>query len=210
MKNILCFGDSNTWGYNPHTKGRFPQDIRWTGRLQEKLDEKNVHIIEQGLCGRTTVFEDETRPNRKGINTLKEIFDETSDIDSVILMLGTNDCKTYFGNTANEIAKGVEECLDLVLQHISPEKVLLVSPIVLGDEVWKDEFDPDFNVNSVAVSKNLKAAYEKVAKERNVHFLAASEYANPSVSDQEHMDEVGHSDLANAIFESVRRDLKCA
>ncbi|MDO4187502.1 MAG: GDSL-type esterase/lipase family protein [Lachnospiraceae bacterium] len=210
MKNILCFGDSNTWGYNPRTKERFPWGVRWTSRLQEKLDENNVHIIEQGLCGRTTVFEDETRPNRKGVNTLKEIFDETSDIDSVILMLGTNDCKTYYGNTANEIAKGVEECLDLVLQHISPENVLLISPIVLGDEVWKDEFDPEFNRNSVVVSKKLKEQYEKLAIEKNVHFLAASEFAVPSVSDQEHMDEVGHSMLADAILESVRHDLRCA
>ena len=210
MKNILCFGDSNTWGYNPRTKERFPWGVRWTSRLQEKLDENNFHIIEQGLCGRTTVFEDETRPDRNGAITLEEIFSETNDIDSVILMLGTNDCKTYFGNTEIDITNGVEKCLDLVLQHIAPENVLLVSPIILGDDVWRDEFDPEFNRNSVVVSKKLKEQYEKLAKEKNVHFLAASEFAVPSVSDQEHMDEIGHSDLANAIFESVRRDLRCA
>lgn len=210
MKNILCFGDSNTWGYNPHTKGRFSSDIRWTGRLQKKLYEDGVNVIEQGLCGRTTVFEDKTRANRRGINTLKEIFSESENIDYVILMLGTNDCKTYYGNTANEIAKGIEECLDIVLEHVLPEKVLLVSPIILGEEVWKDEFDPEFDKNSILVSKNLKAVYEIVAKEHNVNFLAASEFANPSVSDQEHMDEVGHGDLANAIFESVKQNLNCA
>lgn len=210
MKNILCFGDSNTWGYNPVTKDRYPWGIRWTSKLQEKLNNDEVHILEQGLCGRTTVFEDRTRPDRKGINTLKKIFSETKDIDSVIIMLGTNDCKTYYGNTEDEIAKGVEECLDLVLSYLSPEKILLVSPIQLGEEVWKDEFDPEFNRNSVLVSKRLKAAYEKVAKERNIHFLAASEYAGPSNSDQEHLDEKGHSALADAIFNSVKLNWKCA
>lgn len=55
-------------------------------------------------------------------------------------MLGTNDCKTYYGNTEEDIAEGVEECLDLVLKYIAPEKILLVSPIQLGENVWKDEF----------------------------------------------------------------------
>lgn len=210
MKNILCFGDSNTWGYNPDTKGRFPWGVRWTSILQDKLNSDEVKIIEQGLCGRTTIFEDETRPDRNGAITLKEIFSENNNIDSVILMLGTNDCKTYYGNTEIEIAKGVEECLDLVLKHVNPEQVLLVSPILLGENVWMDEFDPEFNKESVLVSKNLKAAYEEVAKERNVHFLAASEYATPSSSDQEHMDVNGHINLADAIFKSVKVNWKCA
>ena len=210
MKNILCFGDSNTWGYNPDTKERYPWGIRWTSKLQEKLYGDNINIIEQGLCGRTTIFEDKTRPNRKGVNTLKEIFSEKSKIDSVILMLGTNDCKTYYGNTEFDIAKGVEECLDTILKYVSPDKVLLISPITLGEDVWKDEFDPEFNRNSVEVSKHLKAAYEKVASERKVHFLAASEYVGPSKSDQEHLDVNGHSILAEAIFKSVETNWKCA
>lgn len=210
MKNILCFGDSNTWGYNPKTKDRYPTSVRWTGRLQDKFSDEDIAIIEQGLCGRTTVFEDRTRPNRKGLNTLREIFSEKKDIDSVILMLGTNDCKTYYGNTEHEIAKGIEECLDVVLKYVSPENVLLISPIELGDEVWKEEYDPEFNKNSVLVSKHLRPVYEKLATERNVKFLAASEYAKPSNSDQEHLDEEGHNRLANAIFESVITNFRCA
>lgn len=210
MKNILCFGDSNTWGYNPDTKERYPRGIRWTSKLQERLSENNVHIIEQGLCGRTTIFEDISRPDRKGVCTLREIFQENKEIDSVILMLGTNDCKTYYGNSEKDISEGVDACLDLILQYVSPEKVLLISPIRLGENVWKKEYDPEFNRNSVEVSKKLKDAYEKVAKKRKVHFLAASEYAEPSKADQEHLDVVGHSNLADAIFESVRVNWKCA
>lgn len=210
MKNILCFGDSNTWGYNPVTKGRYPWGVRWTSKLQYKLVDEYINVIEQGLCGRTTVFEDRTRPDRKGVDTLKNIFEEKNDIDFVILMLGTNDLKTYYGTTEKEITEGVEECLDLILKHIAPEKVLLVSPILLGEKVWMDEFDPEFNQNSVLVSKRLKNAYEETAKKRNVHFLAASEYANPSEADQEHLDENGHSNLADAIFNSVQVNWNCA
>ena len=35
--NILCFGDSNTYGYKPDGTGRFDTDTRWTSLLQKKL-----------------------------------------------------------------------------------------------------------------------------------------------------------------------------
>lgn len=37
MYRILCYGDSNTWGYNAETGDRFPDNVRWTGVLQNLL-----------------------------------------------------------------------------------------------------------------------------------------------------------------------------
>ena len=204
MQNILCFGDSNTWGYNPATKERYPWGVRWTSKLQEKLRSRDIKIIEQGLCGRTTIYEDISRPDKRGIDTLYTIFEEFDQIDSVIIMLGTNDCKKHYNHSSAEIAEGIAECLDVILKHVKPENVLLVSPIVLGENVWRDEFDPDFDLKSVYVSKYLKNEYKKVAKQKKVNFLAASDYALPSEIDQEHMDENSHHRLANAIYERVR------
>ena len=51
--NILCFGDSNTYGYKPDGTGRFDTDTRWTSLLQKKLGADH-RVIEEGLCGRTT------------------------------------------------------------------------------------------------------------------------------------------------------------
>ena len=68
MQQVLCFGDSNTWGYNPENGERFPWGIRWTSILQQKLANKDIRIIEEGLCGRTTVFEDPLRQGRKGVS----------------------------------------------------------------------------------------------------------------------------------------------
>lgn len=50
MKQILCFGDSNTWGLNAETGTRFPWEERWTGVLQEKLQGRDIRVIEEGLC----------------------------------------------------------------------------------------------------------------------------------------------------------------
>ena len=66
MKNILCFGDSNTYGLRPDNGDRYSRDVRWTGILSKRLGEKDYRIVEEGLCGRTTVFEDSTRIGRNG------------------------------------------------------------------------------------------------------------------------------------------------
>ncbi|WP_340004764.1 hypothetical protein MHH52_23800 [Paenibacillus sp. FSL K6-0276] len=56
-RTIVCFGDSNTWGYDAETDQRFNDEIRWTGLLHTELDDA-YHVIEEGLPGRTSVSED--------------------------------------------------------------------------------------------------------------------------------------------------------
>ena len=53
MTTILCYGDSNTYGYNPVNGLRYPKDVRWTGVLQKLLGEQYA-VIEEGCNGRTT------------------------------------------------------------------------------------------------------------------------------------------------------------
>ena len=75
----------------------------------------------------------------------------------------------------------------------------------------KFEYDPEFNENSVTISKGLKSAYAKVARRRKVRFLAASDYVIPSKEDQEHLNANGHSRLAEVIYDELRQMyLKCA
>ena len=57
----MCFGDSNTYGYIPGGEGRYPWEVRWTGILADRLYQEGIRVTEEGLCGRTTVFEDELR-----------------------------------------------------------------------------------------------------------------------------------------------------
>lgn len=206
MKRILCFGDSNTYGYIPSGLGRYEEEIRWTGRLQKKVASEAI-VVEEGLCGRTTVFSDALRPGRRGSELLPILLESQAPLDLVIVMLGTNDCKMVYGASAAVIAKGMEQLIQQIQRNLPQTQILVVSPIRLGDEVWKAEFDPEFNQASVAVSKALKAEYAKIAKKNGCLFLAASDYATPSVVDQEHLDETGHAALANAIYEAIRENL---
>lgn len=199
MKQLLCYGDSNTWGLIPGTHQRYPWGVRWTSILQEKLAPKNIRLIEEGLCGRTTAFEDAYRKNRNGLKTLPLFLETHVPLDGAIIMLGTNDCKSCFNLNAYQITKGMEQCVDEFLTVLPANNILLVSPIHLGEDVWKPKFDPEFNQNSVSVARELKSEYKKLASEKKIHMIAASDYARPSEIDQEHMTEEGHAALAEAI-----------
>ena len=65
MKTIVCFGDSNTWGYSPSGLGRYPFEKRWTSILQKELG-ADYFVIPEGLNGRTTAFEDRIEKDKNG------------------------------------------------------------------------------------------------------------------------------------------------
>lgn len=204
MKQILCFGDSNTYGLIPATSDRYPWNVRWTGILADKLDKDEYHIIEEGLCGRTTIFDDIFRPGRNGSKLLPIILETHRPVDMIILMLGTNDCKTVYNVSADIIGKGIEKLLDQIEAGNPHAKVLLISPIHLGEGVWEEGFDMEFSKESVEVSKQLGDVYKRIAFERKISYLDASDIASPSDTDREHLNEEGHRALAEAIFEKIR------
>lgn len=206
MKQILCFGDSNTWGLNAETGTRFSWDERWTGILQKKLAERDIRIIEEGLCGRTTIFEDPLRLGRRGTELLPTLL-ETHTPDAVVLMLGTNDCKTIFGASAEVIGKGIAKLLEQIEQFAAKTKVLVISPIYLGDRVWQEGFDQEFSPESVEVSKRLETVYERVAQKYGRQFMRAADYVSCSEADQEHMDGRSHEILADAIYRKLEEGI---
>ena len=198
MPNILAFGDSNTWGLIPGTDKRYPWGVRWTSLVQEKLE--NHRIIEEGLCGRTTVFDDKLRPFRNGAEVLPLSIETNYPLDAAIIMLGTNDCKKIFNASAHVIGKGLELCISELEKSLAPEKILVISPIVLGDEVWRPEKDPEFDETSILTSRQLKKEYEAIALRHGNQFLAASDYTKASIIDDEHLSEDGHRILAEVVL----------
>lgn len=200
---ILCFGDSNTYGYKPDGSGRFNDEIRWTGLLQKRLGE-NYQIIEEGLCGRTTVFQDVLREGRRGIDIIGTLIESHNPIDLLVVMLGTNDCKTRYNASAAVIAAGLEKVLEKAVKAAKNElKILVVSPIELGKGVGEEGYDIEFDKNSEETSKELAKEYKKVAEKYNYAFLSAAQYARPSTIDREHLDEEGHAQLATVIEKKI-------
>lgn len=203
MKQILCFGDSNTYGLIPGTKERYAWEERWTGILGEKIKAKGFRVVEEGLCGRTTVFEDELRENRRGVAVLPMLLETHAPLEKVVLMLGTNDCKTTYQASAEVIGKGIEKLIYQIKAADEKIEILLVSPILLAEGVGEESFDPEFNQESVETSKKLKRVYQEIAEKNGCEFLAASDYAKASEADREHLDKEGHRKLAEAVYRKI-------
>lgn len=208
MKNILCFGDSNTWGYVPGTGARFDLDTRWTGVLQAELG-ADYRVIEDGQNARTSVYEDPWSPWRLGAEALPIALVAQKPLDLLVLMIGTNDLKF---TDAYGAAKGAERLIDLAnmvqaRKESSPVfpngvKVLLVSPIELHPVVEGDPFGT--LRNGVGESGKFAMYYRHIAEAHGAAFFDAASVASPSETDGVHMDPPSHRALGRALAEQVR------
>ena len=108
---IVCFGDSNTWGYNPKNATRYPEEVRWTGILEEMLGNE-YKIIEEGQNGRTIATDDPCEGERNGIKVIVPCIESQKPFDLLILMLGTNDLKSKFHYTASDVAGEMQQMLE--------------------------------------------------------------------------------------------------
>jgi len=209
MFNILCFGDSNTFGTNP-SGGRWGRDQRWTGVLQQRLG-NDFYVIEEGLGGRTASAEDFLELNKNGRGQLPIALHSHRPLDLVILMLGTNDMKHRFNLLPSDIAQGAAdlgrtvETYDYGPNYPVP-KVFLVSPIWIGEGIEHSKFG-GFSPNAVQVSRQLAPLYRAHAEERGWLYLDAASVAKASSLDKLHLESDGHHALALAIEAIIRENI---
>jgi lysophospholipase L1-like esterase len=184
-RRILCFGDSNTWGFIPVPHGapttRYPREQRWPHVMAAALGGE-VDVIEEALNGRTTDAADPLLAQVAGAGAdgsayLPVALASHLPLDLVIVMLGTNDVKPHLGRPAPRIALGAKRLLDLVrtidggvgTTYANP-KALLVCPPPLG--TLSVHFAEMFACGH-AKTALLPALYEAVATAAGVAFLDA-------------------------------------
>ena len=213
MHTILCFGDSNTWGYDPKATAsspfpvRYAPDVRWTGVLAKELGTA-FRVIEEGQNGRTTVHDDPMAvAPRNGRQALPVILESHKPIDLVVMMLGSNDLKTMFNLVPQDIALGASLLVKMMLQSdASPAgkapQVLLVCPPAIAN---LDNL-PDIQARIVdgrERSLQLPKYYEAIAKQHGVHYLNSQEHTVPSQIDGVHLDADVHAALGKAVAARV-------
>lgn len=206
MKSVLCFGDSNTWGWIPGPDGgRYPFERRWPGILQNELG-PGCRVVEEALNGRMTVWDDPYEVTCKnGRRHLPVALDSHAPIDLVILMLGTNDLKHHRHLTAEDIAFGAGLLVDMILASgagpaaMAPG-ILLVAParLAAGECPFGHLFD-----GALEKSKGFAAAYASIAAGKGVAFLDAAQVAESSPVDCIHLDDKAHRRLGLAIAGKV-------
>jgi lysophospholipase L1-like esterase len=204
MKTVLCYGDSNTWGYNPSTGERFSRDERWTGVLRQKLGAE-YQVIEEGLNGRTTVWDDPIEGYKNGKEYLIPCLESHRPIDLVAIMLGTNDLKKRFSVSAYDIANSAGVLVDVVQRSDAghdggPPKVLLMAPPPVGKLT---EFAEMFDEAKVK-SRKFSEYYRRVAEEYGCMLLDTSEVIVSSDLDGIHFEAGEHQKLGEAVAALVK------
>ena len=213
MKTVLCFGDSNTWGYDPEATAAFPYPVRhapavrWTGVLAAELGAE-WRVIEEGQNGRTTVHEDPFNAARCGRAVLPALLESHMPLEAVVMMLGTNDLKHVYASPAGEIAMGATVLARMILQSAAgpdarPPKLLLVAPPAVGNLVHVPELDEKFSA-AEAKSQRFPELYRRAAEQLGCGFLSAQDFTTPSPVDGLHLDAESHRMLGVAIAAAVR------
>jgi lysophospholipase L1-like esterase len=208
MHEVLCFGDSNTWGYDPVSKVRFPGNVRWTGVLQTALG-SGFRVIEEGLNGRTTVWEDPVEGDKMGKRHLMPCLESQAPLDLVVLMLGTNDTKKRYSAPAVDIAAGVGVLLDIVARSTAGREgkaplVLVVAPVPLTK---LSEFAPMFD-GGAEKSRALAPLIAEVAKAHGCPFFDAGKVITCSDADGLHFEASAHKALGEALSREVKKILR--
>ena len=207
MYEVLCYGDSNTWGYDPRTRGRYPRDVRWTGVLRACLGE-GYHVIEEGLNGRTTVWDDPIEGHKNGRAYLVPCLETHRPLDLVIIMLGTNDLKVRFSLSAYDIANGARVLAREVLASTAGRDgrapaMLLVAP---PPTARLTEFAQMF-AGAGERSALFSREYRRVAEELGCHYLDAGAVVCSCEQDGIHLEPGAHRALGEALAVEVRRIL---
>lgn len=204
MKRVLCYGDSNTWGYDPVTQDRFDKFERWTGQLSQALG-SNYDVIEEGLNGRTTVWDDPIEGYKNGREYLIPCLETHKPLDLVIIFLGVNDLKKRFSLSAYDIANGARVLVQIVqksntgMMNGAPLILLIAPPPVGKLTVFAEMFEG-------AEAKSLKLAehYSRVAAEMGCPCLDASTIITSSDLDGIHFEQGEHAKLGQAVAIKVK------
>ena len=113
MKNVLFYGDSNTWGYQgDDPMHRLDADKRYTGVVAAQFPD--VHFIEEGLCGRTICSTDPIDYSRNGMSMLPALLATHDPLDVIVIMLGTNDSKAMYGHSPFTISDAMDRTIKLM------------------------------------------------------------------------------------------------
>lgn len=201
----MCFGDSNTWGCDPAGGPRFDRGTRWPGVLQRELGE-GFYVIEEGLGGRTTVWDDPLEESKNGLVQLLPLLKSHMPLDLLIIMLGTNDLKNRFSVSAMDVSWGVGRLVDLARKHCEvfvdqkPEVLVVCPPPFAPMEGMALQ---NIFVGGEKKSEGLAEAFRVFCAEKGICLLDAGEVIKSSSLDGIHLEASEHRKLGSVLAGEV-------
>ena len=203
-KKVLCFGDSNTWGYVPLSKhNRYPSDVRWTGILQNILG-LGWEVIEEGLNSRG-ITKGDNRPGKEGrsaIEYIKPCLDTHDPLDYVVVFLGTNELKAEYNLSAENVGENLLVLIKAIqsqpsqFRDVKPQIIIIVPPTVNEQTEYASKGDKYKGAYDKSVG--LKNAYLNIATQTSSLILDIQD-SLVTGKDGVHLTPESHKLLATSI-----------
>jgi lysophospholipase L1-like esterase len=217
MKTILCFGDSNSWGFDADTYDpatgiakRMPYEARWPGIVQGILG-LGYRVLENALNARTLMREDPYFKHRLGLASLEEALDANAPLDLVVIHLGVNELKHFFNLTAGMISYGLEylvQAAQTSYYGYPMPKVLIVAPHPVSPDIGKAIFGFSYGPLAYGKSLELGALYRDVAERYGCGFIDCAKLGfSLNRLDGLHYGREDHAKLAPAVAEKIKEML---
>ena len=200
MRKILCFGDSNTFGYRPQDGGRFDVNNRWSGILKTLLNNE-FEITEAGCNNRTCFSDNPCGDEQTGYKAIKKYSNQKFDI--IILSIGVNDLQFAYDNSFEDIFNGMNGFVKNVKILFPDSKIILTSPSVLTKAIYNGFFATLFDETSIEKSECLSEIYSKISKENNCVFVDLNLIAPVSDIDGLHYTADSHKKIAQNLYELI-------
>lgn len=186
---IVCFGDSNTYGYDPRSYlgERYPESIRWTGRLKAE----GWEVFNEGENGRSI-----PRLNWE-IDAVTQIILRTG-TEALVVMLGSNDLLQRPGLTARECAGRMETFLAAVRETAPAAlKLLLMAPPPMKLGAWVQD------TWLIEESRRLADCYGDLAQSLDMGYADTRDWGIELAYDRVHFSEEGHMTFAKRMSEAL-------
>ena len=200
MKKILCYGDSNIYGFNPLDGTRYDENSRWTGILKNTLANE-YEIIEEGLNNRTGFVKNPDGFLYSAQRHFPKILSKFQNIDIIILSIGTNDLQFKYDVNFKTIERGLENLI-LIAKEKS-NNLILIPPVVLYEDILKSHFRNLFDETSIGKSKKVGKTYKKLAQIFNCKIFDINKFAEPSEIDGLHYDTKTHQTIATELSKYI-------
>lgn len=201
MKKILCYGDSNTFGFIPETCGRYTKNERWSGILSEILP--NFEIIEEGMNNRTGFFKNPEGLKQSGGEYLPIFLQNRRDINICILAVGTNDAQFFYDLNETNLQNGLQHLIDSI-RNVNPEtQIIIIPPVKITENILTSRFSMMFDKNSIEKIQRLFPIFAKKAVENNCLYFDFNKITNPSKTDGLHYTIDSHKIIAKKLAEFI-------
>ena len=204
MKKIVCYGDSNTFGFNSKDGLRYGDDVCWTSLLEKNL-KGEYEVINEGTCNRTGFVENPEGDLFSALKHFPKMLSLIDYIDILILAIGTNDLQFQYNIKTSQIENGLKNLIELAQQKT--KNIIIIPPVDLDERILEGPFNIYFDKTSIEKSAKTKSIFKTIANKYDCKYFDINEFTKPYDFDGLHYDENSHKLIAQKLADFINKNI---